>query len=85
MVTDCPEYPSGRGALVVGDSDVTEVTNSYGDQLEQVPFARQEAKRIVRILHLAALTGKLATKCEVLKQISKIQLEVYYQCCVLIG
>ena len=31
MVTDCPEYPSGRGALVVGDSDVTEVTNSYGD------------------------------------------------------
>ena len=72
MIADCPEYHSGRGALVVGDPDVTEVTNSHGDQLEQLPFARKEAQLIGQILNAAPLTGKLATKCEVLKQISSV-------------
>ena len=52
---------------------MTEVTNRQGDQiLEQLPFARQEAQMIGQILNTAPLTGKLATKCEVLKQISSV-------------
>ena len=43
MIADCPEYHSGLGALVVGDPDVTEATNSYGDQLKPLTFARKEA------------------------------------------
>ena len=72
MIADCPEYQSGLGALVVGDPDVTKVTNSYGDQLEPLPFARKQAQLIEQILNTAPLTGKLATKCEVLKQISSV-------------
>ena len=52
---------------------MVEVTNSQGDQiLEQLPFARQESQMIGQILNTAPLTGKLATKCEVLKQISSV-------------
>ena len=52
---------------------MSEVTNSQGDQiLEQLPFARQEAQMIGQILNTAPITGKLATKCEVLKQISSV-------------
>ena len=73
MIADCPEYHSGRGALVVGDPDMSEVTNSQGDQiLDKLPFARQEAQMIGQILNTAPLTGNLATKCEVLKQISSV-------------
>ena len=72
ILAHCPEYHSSSGALIVGDPDVSEVTNSHGDQLEQLPFARQEAQMIGQILNTAPLTGKLATKCEVLKQISSV-------------
>ena len=73
IIAHCPEFHSGSGALIVGDPDVSEVTNSQGDQiLEQLPFARQEAQMIGQILNTAPLTGKLATKCEVLKQISSV-------------
>ena len=73
IIAHCPKFHSSRGALVVGDPDMSEVTNSQGDQiLEQLPFARQEAQMIGQILNTAPLTGKLATKCEVLKQISSV-------------
>ena len=72
IIARCPEFHSSSGALIVGDPDVSEVTNSHGDQLEQLPFARQEAQMIGQILNTAPLTGKLATKCEVLKQISSV-------------
>ena len=73
IIAHCPKFHSGSGALVVGDPDMSEVTNSQGDQiLEQLPFARQEAQMIGQILNTAPLTGKLATKCEVLKQISSV-------------
>ena len=72
ILAHCPEHHSSSGALIVGDPDVSEVTNSHGDQLEQLPFARQEAQMIGQILNAAPLTGKLATKCEVLKQISSV-------------
>ena len=72
IIAHCPKFHSSSGALIVGDPDVSEVTNSHGDQLEQLPFARQEAQMIGQILNTAPLTGKLATKCEVLKQISSV-------------
>ena len=73
IITHCPKFHSSSGALVIGDPDMSEVTNSQGDQiLEQLPFARQEAQMIGQILNTAPLTGKLATKCEVLKQISSV-------------
>ena len=73
IIAHCPKFHSSSGALVVGDPDMSEVTNSQGDQiLEQLPFARQEAQMIGQILNTAPLTGKLATKCEVLKQISSV-------------
>ena len=72
IIARCPEFHSSSGALIVGDPDVSEVTNSHGDQLEQLPFARQEAQMIGQILNAAPLTGKLATKCEVLRQISSV-------------
>jgi len=73
IIVHCPEYHCSSGALIVGDPDVSEVTNSQGDQiLEQLPFARQEAQMIGQILNTAPLTGKLATKREVLKQICSV-------------
>ena len=73
IIAHCSKFHSSSGALVVGDPDMSEVTNSQGDQiLEQLPFARQEAQMIGQILNTAPLTGKLATKCEVLKQISSV-------------
>ena len=73
IIAHCPKFHSSSGALVVGDPDMSEVTNSQGDQiLEQLLFARQEAQMIGQILNTAPLTGKLATKCEVLKQISSV-------------
>ena len=73
IIAHCPKFHNSRGALVVGDPDMSEVTNRQGDQiLEQLPFARQEAQMIGQILNTAPLTGKLATKCEVLKQISSV-------------
>ena len=73
IIAHCPKFHSSSGALVVGDPDMSEVTNSRGDQiLKQLPFARQEAQMIGRILNTAPLTGNLATKREVLKQISSV-------------
>ena len=73
IIAHCPKFHSSSGALVVGDPDMSEVTNSQGDQiLEQLPFARQEAQMIGQILNTAPLTGNLATKREVLKQISSV-------------
>ena len=73
IIVHCPEFHSSSGALIVGDPDVSEVTNSQGDRiLEQLSFARKEAQMIGQILNVAPLTGKLATKYEVLKQICSV-------------
>ncbi|XP_073234382.1 uncharacterized protein [Porites lutea] len=72
ILAHCPEFHSSSGAVVVGDPDVSGVINSQGKQLQQLPFARKEAQIIGQILNVAPLTGKLATKCEVLKQISSV-------------
>ena len=72
ILARCPEFHSSSGAVVVGDPDVSDVINSHGEQLQELPFARKEAQMIGQILNVTPLTGKLATKCEVLKQISSV-------------
>ena len=76
MIADCPEeYHCRSGALLVGDPWVAEVTNSKGQKLlEQLKFARMEAKMIGKILNVAPLIGKKATKAEVLHRMSSVAL-----------
>ncbi|XP_078362819.1 uncharacterized protein LOC144646971 [Oculina patagonica] len=76
LIADCPEdYHSRSGALLVGDPWVEEVTNSKGEKfLDSLPFARKEVEMIGKILNVAALIGKKATKREVLKGLSSVAL-----------
>lgn len=74
MITDCPAgCHEDRGALLVGDPYVQEVVNEKGEiVLKQLPDAREEVEIIGRILKTAPLTGKEATKEEVLKRLSSV-------------
>ena len=69
IILDCPaDYHAKNDALLVGDPWVEEV------KLKQLPCARKEVELIAEILHTTPLTGKEATKDEVLKQLSNVAL-----------
>ncbi|KAL9954091.1 hypothetical protein ACROYT_G041585 [Oculina patagonica] len=69
------DYHVQNGALIVGDPCVEEITNKRGKPiLPQLSYARVEAKMIGAILKTPPLTGKEATKGEVLKQITSVAL-----------
>ena len=74
MITDCPAgYHEDSGALLVGDPCVQEVVNQKGEIVfTQLPYAREEVEMIGRILKTAPLTGKEATKEEVLRRLSSV-------------
>ena len=76
LIKDCPEdYHVKGGALLVGDPCVEEVIYLTGEpKLIQLPCAKKEVKMIGKILKAAPLTGKEATKAEVLKRISSVAL-----------
>ena len=75
LILDRPaDYHSQSGALLVGDPWVQEVVNSDGQKLQQLPCAEEEVRMIGRILNTAPLTGKEATKNEVLKRLSTVAL-----------
>ena len=76
MIADCPEeYHCRSGALLVGDPWVAEVTDSKGQKLlEQLKFAKMEVEMIGKILNVAPLIGKKATKAEVLQRMSSVAL-----------
>ena len=76
LIADCSkEYHSRSGSLLVGDPWVEEVTNSKGERiLDPLPFARKEVEMIGRILNVTPITGKQATKREVLKELSSVAL-----------
>ena len=76
MIADCPsDYHSRSGALLVGDPCLADITDLEGERiLEQLPFARQEVQMIGQILKVTPLTGKQATKDDVLKQMSSVAL-----------
>ena len=74
LIADCPvDYHFKSGALIVGDPWIQEVTFE-GMTFPQLPFAREEAQMIGRILHTTPLIGEHATKNEVLKRLSTVAL-----------
>ena len=78
VIRDSPEdYHSECGALLVGDPWVQEiVVNDKGEKLMQLSSAKIEVEMIGRKLNTAPLTGKEATKDEVLKRLSCVECPV---------
>ena len=74
MIKDCSaDYHKKSGALLVGDPWL-EGVRDCGLNLEQLPFAKMEVEMIGRILNTTPLTGKEATKAEVLRRLSSTAL-----------
>lgn len=78
LIADCPEdYHRRSGALLVGDPWVTDIPWTYpnGEKMfKQLPFAVKEVEMIGKILDVTPLTGRQATKREVLKKLSSVAL-----------
>ena len=76
LIADCPDdYHKSSGALLVGNPCLADVTNSKGEiLLEQLPFAEEEVEMIGKILNITPITGRQATKREVLKRLSSVSL-----------
>ena len=76
LIADCPDdYHKSSGALLVGNPWVAEVTDSKGEKLfEQLPYAKEEVEMIGKILNITPITGRQATKREVLKRLSFVSL-----------
>ena len=74
LITNCPaDYHNKTGALLVGDPCLEEVRYRK-KKLAQLPGAKLEVEMIGKILHTAPLTGKEATKDEVLKRLPSVAL-----------
>ncbi|XP_078373912.1 tetratricopeptide repeat protein 28-like [Oculina patagonica] len=76
LLEDCSEsYHSNTEALLVGDPCLDEITNIFGEpKMPQLPHAKEEVEKIGEILNTAPLTGKEATKEEVLNRIASVAL-----------
>ncbi|KAL9954591.1 hypothetical protein ACROYT_G042153 [Oculina patagonica] len=76
LITDCAQnHHKTSGALLVGDPCLEEVVNKRGKPiLSPLPFARKEVEAIGDMLDIPALTGRDATKDEVLKRIGSVAL-----------
>ena len=76
LITDSPEgYHSKRGALLVGDPCLKQVTSRSGKPVyAQLYYARKEVEMIREVLKVKPLTGKEATKRAVLEQITSVAL-----------
>ena len=74
LINDCSaDCHKKSGALLVGDPWLKEVRDC-GLNLEQLPFAKMEVEMIGRILNTTPLTGREATKAEVLRRLSSTAL-----------
>ena len=76
MITESPEgYHCKSGALLVGDPCMEEVTYKRGRPIfKPLPYAKEEVEMIGNILKTLPLTGKEATKEEILKRIPSVAL-----------
>ena len=76
LIQDCPvDYHSQTGALVVGGPVVGEVC--YNGEVytpDRLPFAREEAEKIGRLIGAHTLLGEEAMKEAVLRRISSVSL-----------
>ena len=72
LIKDCsPDYHQRSGALLVGDPCLEEV-RFRRRKLSQLPCAKKEVEIIGKVLKTSPLTGKEATKDEVLKRLSSV-------------
>ena len=80
LFKDCSEcYHSMTGALLVGDPCLEEVTNIFGKPIfSQLPHSIGEVKMIGEILNTTPLTGRKATKEQVMKRITSVALVSKY-------
>ena len=78
LLAECPEERhSTSGALLVGDPWIETVRLKSGEQLKryfQLPGAEEEVKMIGQILNVEPLTGKNATKEQVLSRLNSVSL-----------
>ena len=76
LISDSAQgFHRSSGALLVGDPCVEEITIKQDKcSLLPLPYARQEVKMIGEMLGIAPLTGKEATKDEVLRRIGSVAL-----------
>ena len=78
LLSECPEERhSTSGALLVGDPWIETVRLKSGEQLKryfQLPGAEEEVKMIGQILNVEPLTGKNATKEQVLSRLNSVSL-----------
>ena len=76
LLANCPDdYHSKTGALLVGDPCLEKITNIFGQpRINQLPYATKEVEVIGKILNTTPLTGKNATKDDVLKRIGSVAL-----------
>ena len=74
LMAQCPEqYHCTTGALLVGDPWVENI-RFRGKRVRQLPSAREEVDMIGNILKTEPLTGKRATKSEVLGRLASVSL-----------
>ena len=74
LMAECPEgYHSTSGALLVGDP-LVEGVYIKGKPVTQLPYAKKEVEMIGAILKIDPLTGKDATKAEVLRRLNSVAL-----------
>ena len=74
LTTECPhEYHSTSGALLVGDPWVEGILYR-GRKILQLPAAKEEVEMIGAILNIKPLTGKEATKPEVVSRLNSVAL-----------
>ena len=71
LITGAPDdFHSKNGALLVGDPCLAEVPMN----LSQLPYAKKEVEMIAKLLKTTPLTGKDATKDEVVKRLKSVAL-----------
>ena len=69
------DFNSKSEALLVGDPCLKEITWGTGEPMfEQLPCAKKEVEMIGELLQTSPLTGKHATKAEVLKRMKSVAL-----------
>ncbi|KAL9954205.1 hypothetical protein ACROYT_G041709, partial [Oculina patagonica] len=75
ITNSAKDYHRRSGVLLVGDPCVKEVTNELGKSiLLPLPYARKEVEMIGNMLGIPPLTGREATKDEVLRRMSSVAL-----------
>ena len=76
LITMAPvDFQSKNEALLVGDPCLSEVTRGTGEPMNgRLPCAKKEVDIIGKLLQTVPLTGKNATKAEVLKRMKSVAL-----------